>query len=89
MVHPEFDLNKKTLLYLNDCFESFDESVEVIVKAYLQRRDHNILVLDWASIKHDDYFGVVIPNMERVSRMMSFDADMSASLQVIHALLMF
>lgn len=67
LTHPEYDESKQTLLYLNDCFESFEESVEVIVSAYLKRRDHNILVLDWSSFSKDDYFEAVIPNIKRVS----------------------
>lgn len=67
IVHPDFDASKQTLLYLNDCFESFDESVEVIVNAYLKRRDHNILVLEWTSFNNADYFEVLIPNIKRVS----------------------
>lgn len=66
-MHPDFNSTKQTLLYLNDCFESFDESVEVIVNAYLKRRDHNILVLDWSTFNKDDYFEVIIPNIKRVS----------------------
>lgn len=72
LAHPDFDNTKPTVLYLNDCYESFDESVAIIVNAYLTRRDHNILVLDWSTFRQDDYFEFVIPNMKKVSLILKF-----------------
>lgn len=49
--NAHFDVLKKTVLYIHNYLEGPNhESVNVIVDSYLQRNDHNILVLDWFQI---------------------------------------
>lgn len=42
------------------------ESVNVIVNAYLKRNDHNILVLDWSSLADGNYLLDAVPNAKLV-----------------------
>lgn len=51
-----FDKSKKTVLYLHGYIENPDvESIHVIVDAYLQRTDTNIIILDWGELADGNY----------------------------------
>lgn len=67
IAHPEFDSARQTLLYIGDCFEVDDESTNVIVNAYKRRGRYNILTLDWSNLGSNDFFNILLPNMNDVS----------------------
>lgn len=69
--HPEFDITKKTLLYIGDCFEVNDESTNVIVNAYKKRGGYNIITLEWYQLSKIDFFSALIPQMNDVRLHMS------------------
>lgn len=65
--NTNFDALKKTVLYIHGYLEGPEhESVRVIVDAYLQRNDHNILVLDWSQLANGKYLIDVVPNAKQV-----------------------
>lgn len=62
-----FDMQRKTMLYIHGyADESRHDSVRAIVDAYLQRNDHNILVLDWAELAGENYLIDAVPNAKQV-----------------------
>lgn len=66
--HPKFDAEKKTVLYIHGYLEApSQESVNVIVAAYLKRNDHNILVMDWSELSDGNYLFDAVPNAKQVS----------------------
>lgn len=42
------------------------ESVNVIVDAYLQRNDHNVLALEWSELAAGNYLIDAVPNAKQV-----------------------
>lgn len=65
--NAHFDVMKKTVLYIHGYLEgSNHESVNVIVDAYLQRNDHNVLALDWSELASGNYLIDAVPNAKQV-----------------------
>lgn len=65
--NAHFDVLKKTVLYIHGYQEGpNEESVNVIVDSYLQRNDHNILVLDWSQLANGNYLIDAVPNAKQV-----------------------
>lgn len=65
--NAHFDILKKTVLYIPGYLEGpKHESVNVIVNAYLQRNDHNVLVLDWSELAKGNYLIEAVPNAKQV-----------------------
>lgn len=65
--NTHFDVLKKTVLYIHNYLEGPNhESVNVIVDSYLQRNDHNILVLDWSQLSNGNYLIDAVPNAKQV-----------------------
>lgn len=49
--HPDFDLNRKTVLYIHGYIETpSSPTVQKIIDAYNQRDDYNLLILDWTTL---------------------------------------
>lgn len=70
--HSSFDTDRKTVLYIHGYLEApANESVAVVVDAYLKRNDHNILVLDWSELADGNYIFDVVPNAKQLARKMS------------------
>ncbi|KAG5669190.1 hypothetical protein PVAND_017084 [Polypedilum vanderplanki] len=66
--HDKFDNERPTVLYLHGYLENLEcESIHVIVDAYLQRNDHNIIVLDWSKLAYGLYFMGAVPNLQKLS----------------------
>lgn len=66
--NPAFDPAKKTVLYIHGYLETqANESINVVVNAYLQRGDHNIILLDWSDLAEGNYFLDAIPNAKQVN----------------------
>lgn len=64
--HPEFDVNRKTLLYISDCFEVNDESTSLIINAYKRAGGYNLLSLEWSQLSGSDFFSFLIPSINSV-----------------------
>lgn len=63
-----FDKELKTVLYIHGFRENFkSESVETVVKAFIKKNDHNILVLDWSVYAKGNYVLYAVPNLIKVS----------------------
>lgn len=43
------------------------ESIHVIADAYLERKDHNILILDWGELADGSYLFDALPNSIKVN----------------------
>lgn len=67
MKHPQFDLTRKTVLYLHGYIETPEvESIHVIVDAYIKRADHNTLILDWGKLADGNYLLDAVQNIKEV-----------------------
>lgn len=61
--HENYDANKTTVMYIHGYLESVEsDSVRSIVNAYYTRKEHNLIVLDWADASYGDYFISAVPN---------------------------
>lgn len=70
--NASFDILKKTVLYIPGYLEGpKHESVNVIVNAYLQRNDHNVLVLDWSELAKGNYLIDAVPNAKQLATKLS------------------
>lgn len=66
--HPEFVVNRKTLLYIHGYIESSKSpTVQKIIDAYRKRATYNILILDWSTLADGLY-----PTAVRKSNDVSF-----------------
>lgn len=67
LAQAEFDLNKPTVLYFHGFMETKEvESIQVIANAYLSRKDHNIIILDWGELADGSYLFDALPNAIKV-----------------------
>ena len=67
-MHPAFDFNKSTVLYIHGFRESvLADSVQTVVSAYLSRNDHNIFALDWSNYSSGSYVAHAVPSVIGVS----------------------
>lgn len=66
--HEKFNSEKPTVLYCHGYLEAPpNESIHLIVDSYLQRNDHNVVILDWSSLVTGDYILTAVPNAIAVS----------------------
>lgn len=66
--HPNFNPEKPTVLYCHGYLEAPpNESIHLIVDSYLQRNDHNVVILDWSRLVTGDYLLTAAPNAIAVS----------------------
>ncbi|XP_055921925.1 lipase member H-A-like [Eupeodes corollae] len=65
--HEKFDKTKKTVLYVHGYLENLTvESIKVIVEAYLQRKDVNLIVLDWGELADGNYMLDAVVNAKQL-----------------------
>ncbi|XP_031626943.1 lipase member I-like [Contarinia nasturtii] len=70
--NAQFDVLRKTVLYIHSYLEGPEhESVNTIVDAYLQRNDHNVLIMDWSQLAKGNYLIDVVPNAKQLATKMS------------------
>jgi len=63
--HPKFHRHFETVLYIHGYVESpASPTVQLVVNAYIKRRSHNILVLDWSKLVNGSYFTAVNNSIE-------------------------
>lgn len=66
---PEFKLDRPTIIYAFDFLENHESvSTQSIVDAYLQRGDHNILILDYGELSGGNYIFDAVPNAMKVRK---------------------
>lgn len=66
--HEKFNANLPTVIYLHGYIENMQvESAHVIADAYIKRKDHNILLLDWADLADGNYLFDSVPNIKKVT----------------------
>ncbi|XP_034669537.1 inactive pancreatic lipase-related protein 1 [Drosophila subobscura] len=62
------DLGKNTVLYLHGYLEDPDvESINVIAEAYLERKDTNLIVLDWGELADGNYIFDAMVNAKQLA----------------------
>lgn len=61
------DLTKNTVLYIHGYLEDPDvESIHVIAEAYLERKDTNLIVLDWGELADGNYIFDAVVNAKQL-----------------------
>lgn len=66
--HPKFNSKLPTMLFISGWTQSPEaETSLLIIKAYLKRNDHNILILDWSDYSVGLYSAVMI-RISKISR---------------------
>lgn len=67
--HKAFYNSRKTVLYIHGFRENLtSESVVTIVEAFIKRKTHNILVLNWSAYANGSYVKDAVPNLIKVER---------------------
>ncbi|XP_004521443.1 lipase member H-A [Ceratitis capitata] len=62
-----FSKTKNTVIYIHGYLEDADiESVHVIVDAYLQRKDLNLIILDWGELANGNYIFDAVINCKQL-----------------------
>ncbi|KAJ6636194.1 Pancreatic triacylglycerol lipase [Pseudolycoriella hygida] len=71
--HPKFELDRPTVLYIHGWLERVDtsESIIAISNAYLQRNEHNVLVLSYEKLALM-FYPIVVRNIPRVGKSAAF-----------------
>lgn len=65
--HQNFRNEKQTVCYLHGYEESIrSESVSTVISAYIERNDHNILLIDWSPLASGNYFVDAVANLKQV-----------------------
>lgn len=65
--HQKFSHNKKTVCYLHGYEESLSsDSVSTVISAYMERNDHNILLIDWSPLSDGNYVIDALANLKQV-----------------------
>lgn len=66
--HSRYDRDRPTKIYCYGYTENFmSPGTQAIVDSYLERGDHNIIVIEWSSYNDGNYIIEAIPNMKRIS----------------------
>jgi hypothetical protein len=66
-----YDSKKSTVIYCFGYTELYESpSTQLIVNAFLMRRDHNILVFNWSSIDAGNYFLDAVPNAVKAGQLL-------------------
>lgn len=67
LTNPLFNNTMKTVIYIHGFLDgAFAESVKTVTRAYIERGDHNIIVVDWHADAIPGYFINAIFNMRKV-----------------------
>jgi hypothetical protein len=65
--HERFNNRLPTALYIHGYRENFtSESVQTVVRAFLRRKTHNVLVLNWSVYASGNYVTNAVPNLIKV-----------------------
>ncbi|XP_037928032.1 pancreatic lipase-related protein 3 isoform X3 [Teleopsis dalmanni] len=70
--NSNFDKSKNTVLYLHGYLEDPSvESIHVIVDAYMQRDDINLIILDWSELADGNYMFDAVGNAKQLGPIMA------------------
>lgn len=70
--HEKFDKSKKTVLYIHGYLENLKvESTKVIVEAYLQRNDVNLIFLNWGELAEGNYMLDAVVNAKQLGSVLA------------------
>jgi Lipase len=65
--HPSYVNDRPTMLYGYGYTEKFTSmSTQTLINSYIQRADHNILVVEWSNYSDGNYILNAIPNSYKV-----------------------
>lgn len=65
--NPAYDNKKVTLIYCFGYTETYRHpSSQAIAKAYLTRKDTNIIIIDWSKYNNGNYFLDALPHLMKV-----------------------
>lgn len=63
-----FNASKKTVLYIHGYQQNLSSATNILmVEAFIKRRTHNILALDWSAYASGNYITNAVPNLIQVS----------------------
>ena len=66
--HPSYNNDLPTEIYSYGYTENYTSpTTQNIVKSYIERGQHNILVIEWSSYNSGNYIFEAIPNMKKIS----------------------
>lgn len=69
-----FNITNPTVLYIHGFRENLtSQSVQTVVKAFIKRKSHNILVVDWSIYCNGSYILEAVPNLVKVRRFDDYD----------------
>ena len=67
LAHPDYDNNRTTILYGYGYTENFlRKSTQTILRAFIVRGNHNLLVVEWSKYSGGNYYFEAIPNSRAV-----------------------
>ena len=66
--HKSFQLNRETVFLIHGWTESSkSESFDSMCKAYVERNDHNVVIVDWGQYSVGEYY-FTIPKFTKISK---------------------
>lgn len=67
--HKLFQFNRQTVFYIHGWTESFEsQHINIVSKAYIERNDHNIVIVDWGKYSVGGYY-LTIPKFTQISKL--------------------
>jgi Lipase len=71
LTHKDFDANRKTVLYIHGYRQNLaSPSLILVIEAFIKRKTHNILALDWSAYSDGNYITNAVPNLIQIGRML-------------------
>lgn len=68
--HADYENDRPTLLYAFGYTEKYtSQSTQTVVSSYIERNDHNILVVGWSNYSNGNYLFETIPNAQKIGHM--------------------
>lgn len=84
--HPKFQKNKTTVLYIHGFRDNFkSEGVKTVIRAFLYRKEFNVLALNWAFYAKGNYITNAVPNLIRIAQVMGYGVYTLFKYQVIES----
>lgn len=67
--HEKFQSNRDTVLYFHGWTGNSENSIiHTITNAYLERNDHNVVIVDWGQYSVGEYF-LTIPKSTKIAKL--------------------
>lgn len=82
--HPNFKRNRTTVLYIHGFRDNVtSEGVKTVMRAFIYRKEFNVLALNWSVYASGNYITNAIPNLIRVAQLMGLGVYTLFKYQVI------